>query len=284
MAKRKFKFTDLADDQVVVNNESQLKPIDKKENESLEEIKEEVVLPTVIEQPNTNLEQQKETLESINENIVENSNTFVGQNTQDSSNLPPSKRPINYDVDYSEYEEDNKNISVVKLEEQPVQQPAQNTFNPNVNNVNNNINHQPNVIPVYNQQQFNNQNSNFVQPNNYVNNQQSVVQQPQESQQISKRTQLKTYSSVLQDDSMNVQTFNNQYQYNPNERIQTNSSFVPEKVKDLISFKEKLDVKTNIYLKSSIVVKLKELENRTNESRSSIINKLLEFAIKNMEE
>ena len=63
-----------------------------------------------------------------------------------------------------------------------------------------------------------------------------------------------------------------------------NKSFGDEKIKQFLTVKEKLDVKTNIYLKSSIVIKLKELEERTNESRSSIINKLIEIALKNIEE
>lgn len=99
------------------------------------------------------------------------------------------------------------------------------------------------------------------------------------------RTQLRTYSSVLQENTPEITPI---YEQRDKENVNLSgtmsSSFSPNKIKDLISFKEKLDIKTNIYLKSSIVIKLKELENRTNESRSSIINKLLEYAIKNMEE
>lgn len=75
----------------------------------------------------------------------------------------------------------------------------------------------------------------------------------------------------------------NQALQNQEEQIKAIHSFQENKVKELLTIKEKLDVKTNIYLKSSIVIKLKELEERTNESRSSIINKLIEIALKNME-
>lgn len=61
------------------------------------------------------------------------------------------------------------------------------------------------------------------------------------------------------------------------------SLFNDEKIKEIITIKEKLDIKTNIYLKSSLVIKLKALEELTNESRSAIINKLLEIALKNIE-
>lgn len=68
------------------------------------------------------------------------------------------------------------------------------------------------------------------------------------------------------------------------ERMKQSTAFEENKIKQFLTVKEKLDVKTNIYLKSSIVIKLKELEERTNESRSSIINKLIEIALKHMEE
>lgn len=87
----------------------------------------------------------------------------------------------------------------------------------------------------------------------------------------------------------------NQYQISNKSKIKSYNEFVneiepkkynfnEEKIEKIISFKEKLDVKTNIYLKASIVDKIKEIQDRTNESRSSIINKLLELALKRFED
>lgn len=82
------------------------------------------------------------------------------------------------------------------------------------------------------------------------------------------RSTLKTYNEAIKNQATNAET----------------NHFEENKIKQFLNIKEKLEVKTNIYLKNSIVIKLKELEERTNESRSSIINKLIEIALKNIEE
>lgn len=82
------------------------------------------------------------------------------------------------------------------------------------------------------------------------------------------RSTLKTYNEALKK------------QEKKEEETQT---FEDDKIKQFLTVKEKLDIKTNIYLKSSVVLKLRELEEKTNESRSSIINKLIEIALKSME-
>ncbi len=80
--------------------------------------------------------------------------------------------------------------------------------------------------------------------------------------------------------------------YTFNETVQMQKESVPlkqeyafdnNKVKQFISTKEKLDIKTNIYLKPNLVNKIKALSDETGESRSSIINKLIEHAIKDIE-
>lgn len=48
--------------------------------------------------------------------------------------------------------------------------------------------------------------------------------------------------------------------------------------------KEKLDVKTNIYLKKDNYLKIEELYKKTGNSRSSIINKLIEIALNKIDE
>lgn len=54
-------------------------------------------------------------------------------------------------------------------------------------------------------------------------------------------------------------------------------------INKFISVKEKLEIKTNIYLKPNLVLKIKKICDETGNSRSSIINKLLELAIKEFE-
>ncbi len=81
------------------------------------------------------------------------------------------------------------------------------------------------------------------------------------------RSTIKTYNEAIKKQEIN----------------KSENYFEEDKIKQFLYVKEKLEVKTNIYLKSSIVIKLKELEERTNESRSSIINKLIEMALKSIE-
>lgn len=222
---KKFKFTDLAYDNVKSIPENDSSRVEKKES-YLQDIK-------------NNFESQKENISNNSSNKIEiqqidkktNSNTFdfeIKQKKDLGDEEVKNVKKINYEIDYSEYDDVNDKQKV----------------------------------------------SNFSRPNNY-----------EKVYHDEKRTQLKTYSSILNEKDLNeINRYNETLENQENLSGTMGSTFSPNKIKDLISFKEKLDVKTNIYLKSSVVIKLKELEKRTNESRSSIINKLLEFAIKNMEE
>lgn len=79
-----------------------------------------------------------------------------------------------------------------------------------------------------------------------------------------------------------IRTFNESLNYQSNNGDSNEFSNNP-KANELFSSKEKLDVKTNIYLKPKLVFKIKELVDKTGESRSSVINKLIEFALEEME-
>lgn len=232
---KKFKFTDLAYDEI--------KPV----SENKEETKENVV-NSKLKTDGENNKKDFSTVTNFKKNMSDD-NAFVNKNanfvnnagdlSQDAlENTSRKKRVINYDIDYSEYEDSDINDK------------QQN------NSVKKNVNVS---TPSSDYINFHQKNDRF-------------------------KTQLKTYSSVLEKDLENKYSSGIENNYQQTLSGTMGSNFSPNKIKDLISFKEKLDVKTNIYLKSSIVVKLKELEKRTNESRSSIINKLLEYAIKNMEE
>ncbi len=61
---------------------------------------------------------------------------------------------------------------------------------------------------------------------------------------------------------------------------QTNIS--NESLNGFFDVKEKLDVKTNIYIKKWIYDEIEQIHKRTNISRSSVINKLLEHALKEL--
>lgn len=80
-----------------------------------------------------------------------------------------------------------------------------------------------------------------------------------------------------------IRTFNESLSYQSNNENQGNDFPSNSKASELFSSKEKLDVKTNIYLKPKLVFKIKELVDKTGESRSSVINKLIEFALEEME-
>ncbi|KFB07739.1 hypothetical protein [Malacoplasma iowae] len=80
-----------------------------------------------------------------------------------------------------------------------------------------------------------------------------------------------------------IRTFNESLNYQTNNENKKNELSNNSKANELFSSKEKLDVKTNIYLKPKLVFKIKELVDRTGESRSSVINKLIEFALEEME-
>ena len=80
-----------------------------------------------------------------------------------------------------------------------------------------------------------------------------------------------------------IRTFNESLSYQSNNENQSNDFPSNSKANQLFSSKEKLDVKTNIYLKPKLVFKIKELVDKTGESRSSVINKLIEFALEEME-
>lgn len=80
-----------------------------------------------------------------------------------------------------------------------------------------------------------------------------------------------------------IRTFNESLSYQSNNENHGNDFPSNSKASELFSSKEKLDVKTNIYLKPKLVFKIKELVDKTGESRSSVINKLIEFALEEME-
>lgn len=88
---------------------------------------------------------------------------------------------------------------------------------------------------------------------------------------------------LLQQQKQKKYTFNETIQMQKKSNISNNNSefkFDDNKIQQFFTTKEKLDVKTNIYLKPNLVNQILILSKQTGESRSSIINKLIEHALK----
>lgn len=96
-----------------------------------------------------------------------------------------------------------------------------------------------------------------------------IKQQIKQQQEIIKSknlevTKLKTFNETLNSTQTIVEEFNS------------------NKIQQFFTTKEKLDVKTNIYLKPNLVHEIQVLSKKTGESRSAIINKLIEHALKDI--
>lgn len=77
-----------------------------------------------------------------------------------------------------------------------------------------------------------------------------------------------------------LKTFNESVKANFNEDFKL--SFKEEKLNNFFVQKERLDIKTNIYLKQKLVEQINYLSKKLGESRSLVINKLIEHALKDI--
>ncbi|MCF0217483.1 MAG: hypothetical protein HUJ42_00350 [Malacoplasma sp.] len=283
--KKKFSFTDLADEDFVVHKEEQKTSEKSAINFTLQDLKENAqqnnnqtvvqkleenksvinssvvstvendakknnVTPTVIENviKKVTIEDKKEVPVSNNtdaSNQLKTEQLVVNESpTTTQSNISPKR---NYEVNYDDILNDNQDKKTTEIIGNlfKKEDPIKELFS---------TKSQPETISNSDlESEDNNHNNN--NNNNSLKN-------------LKPRSTLVTYNEAIK----------------KQEKLNTESThFEENKIKQYLTIKEKLDVKTNIYLKSSVVVKLKELEDRTNESRSSIINKLIEIALKNIE-
>lgn len=290
MAKKKFTFTDLSDDVITNDEPKNEKPANfdlnlselnnKKENVpnvSINNINNETK-PTQQPEPikeEVEVVQQQPIQQEVKEVVIEEPKIEIKQETK-----PVEKEKTQTVVESIKKVVEPKNIRNVvekinKIEESKKQQEIQEQQQVVVK--------QPEIInPVVSQP---------VELTNVV--QQQPIQQPQQ-EYVSKYDFNIDYDSEVpikqqiqeQQKQKTIHTFNETVQMNNNpnivnQQVQTNT-FDNNKIQHFFTAKEKLDVKTNIYLKPNLVNQIQALSKQTGESRSAIINKLIEHALKDI--
>lgn len=218
MAKKKWKFTDLSDDESLEENNNSIE-----NNETINK-----------ETFNLNINDFSQKKESIK---IENNKDLFETNSDKKEILIDSVKTIeNKNVNLNHLNENNNVEKIIKnkIENSKVEE-YQSKYDINID--------YDSEIPI--KQQIKQQQSNKL--NNTENN------------------KIRTFNETL------------------NNTIQTNNDeFNSNKIQQFFTTKEKLDVKTNIYLKPNLVSEIQILAKKTGESRSAIINKLIEHALKDI--
>lgn len=271
--KRKFTFTDLADDDFVDQQENQniTKPSENI-NFSLNDLKNNQKSEPPVQQNNQDIEKKEPNQESstVNTAIVNkeqvkneplNEEIIYEKYNLESNNQQPSSVSSSNDTEVQNIEIDNKNNQVTEKKVYEVN--YDDILNESVPQKNKEV--IDSLIekkdPI--KELFNTKEEKEISQNSEDSEQETKVYK-----NLKPRSTVKTYNEALK----------------KQEQRQVDVHFEENKIKQFLNVREKLEVKTNIYLKNSIVIKLSELEARTNESRSSIINKLIEIALKTIEE
>lgn len=271
--KRKFTFTDLADDDFVDQQENQniTKPSENI-NFSLNDLKNNQKSEPPVQQNNQDIEKKEPNQESstVNTAIVNkeqvkneplNEEIIYEKYNLESDNQQPSSVSSSNDTEVQNIEIDNKNNQVTEKKVYEVN--YDDILNESVPQKNKEV--IDSLIekkdPI--KELFNTKEEKEISQNSEDSEQETKVYK-----NLKPRSTVKTYNEALK----------------KQEQRQVDVHFEENKIKQFLNVREKLEVKTNIYLKNSIVIKLSELEARTNESRSSIINKLIEIALKTIEE
>lgn len=202
------------------------------------------------------------------------------------------QKPLNNNVNPNQHQE-SKNTNVVENNKENMQQPSEPTIKNEVeeekyvSKYDIDINYdddEPIKINTSNNKADTSVKSEIVEKP-IVNSNQDIQQSNNDSvekTEVSKRI-FKEKPIEERNSKTVIRTFNESLSYQSNNENQGNDFPSNSKASELFSSKEKLDVKTNIYLKPKLVFKIKELVDKTGESRSSVINKLIEFALEEME-
>lgn len=140
------------------------------------------------------------------------------------------------------------------------------------------------VIPIYKKD---NSVNNFQNDNNNVNNIEMINQSEVISmvdKAVNTHEESKNYlkNDLLEESKKSSQEFKTFNQIINNVDNKNESNLNNDKISNNFNVKEKLDVKTNIYLKQNLVFQIQEISKKTGESRSSVINRLIEIALKEM--
>lgn len=248
MAKKKWKFTDLSDDDIVQEN------IGKDENPNKDSFN--VNINEFSEKKNNKeFDNLKEEVPKLNENIqkVEVIEKSEINNVIDSKVEAMNSTNENNDVSKIDSLNDTiKNINKKNVE--IINSVSNELDNKEKNNVNNNsIEEYKSKYDIH------------IDYDSEIPIKQQIKQQQEIIKTSNSENKLKTFNESL----------NSSAQIN-------NEEFNTSKIQQFFTTKEKLDVKTNIYLKPNLVNEIQMLSKKTGESRSAIINKLIEHALKDI--
>lgn len=272
--KRKFTFTDLADDDFVSHQQNKISNVDdnlnKNTNFTLNDLKS-------VETQNTNSTNNvQENIENKPSNIVEEKQVISPEPQkleQDQQEEEIVFEKLNLDSDKKTIETNSSNNSENNLQNNNTNSSTSTTkkvYEVNYDDIlEKPVNEEKQKII-----------DNLVDKKDPIKELFNTKEEKQEESLNEEDLENKTYKNLKPRST--VKTYNEAIKRQ--EQRQVDVHFEENKIKQFLNVKEKLEVKTNIYLKNSIVIKLSELEARTNESRSSIINKLIEIALKTIEE
>lgn len=272
--KRKFTFTDLADDDFVSHQQNKISNVDdnlnKNTNFTLNDLK------SVKTQNTNSTNNVQENIENKPSNIVEEKQV-----------ISPGPQKLEQDQQEEEIVFEKLNLD---SDEKTIETNSSNNSENNLQNNNTNsststtkkvyeVNYDDILEKPVNEEKQKII-DNLVDKKDPIKELFNTKEEKQEESLNEEDLENKTYKNLKPRST--VKTYNEAIKRQ--EQRQVDVHFEENKIKQFLNVKEKLEVKTNIYLKNSIVIKLSELEARTNESRSSIINKLIEIALKTIEE
>lgn len=140
------------------------------------------------------------------------------------------------------------------------------------------------VLPFYKKDNtvndFQNHNSNVN--NIEMINQNEVISMVDKAVNIGEESNNYLKNNLIEENKKSSQEFKTFNQIINNVDNKNESNLNNDKISNNFNVKEKLDVKTNIYLKQNLVFQIQEISKKTGESRSSVINRLIEIALKEM--
>lgn len=232
MAKKKWKFTDLSDDDIVQeNSNSENINVNASRNNIILEKKQDIeknqfdlnMNDFLDKKENKDVISEKEKNNAVIEKEVKNNNLIEKQNI---------KKSVLLDSSFN----DKKNeFNAEELKEKIFEEKYESKYDINID--------YDSDVPI----------------------KQQIKEQQKSNNLGSSQTKMKTFNETI----------------NSNTEI-IDQEFNSSKIQKFFTTKEKLDVKTNIYLKPNLVNEIQLLVKKTGESRSAIINKLIEHALKDI--
>lgn len=232
MAKKKWKFTDLSDDDIVQeNNNSENINVNASASNTIVEKKQDIeknqldlnMNDFLDKKDNKNVISEKEKSNAVIEKEIKNSNLIEIQDIEKNVLLDSS------------FKNNKDEFNAENLKEKIVEEKYESKYDINID--------YDSDVPI----------------------KQQIKEQQKSNNLGSSQTKMKTFNETI----------------NSNTEI-IDQEFNSSKIQKFFTTKEKLDVKTNIYLKPNLVNEIQLLAKKTGESRSAIINKLIEHALKDI--